>query len=59
MDAKEWWEKYDANKPPQYLQPPWAAAPSLREFTLPSSPVPQPPPPPLQGYKSQLLSVFK
>lgn len=45
----EWWEKYDPKKPPQFLQPPWAAAPSLKDFSLPDSPMPEPPPAPVQG----------
>ena len=48
----QWYKKYDAAKPPSYLQPPWASAPGFADAPLPVAPKPMaPPPPPPQGFQ--------
>ncbi|GAB5367332.1 hypothetical protein AAMO2058_001221200 [Amorphochlora amoebiformis] len=46
------WGAYKGDKPVETLQPPWAAAPDMSEFTLPEPPKPFPPPPaPSEGFQ--------
>lgn len=48
----QWYKKYNAAKPPSYLQPPWASAPGFTDAPLPVAPKPMaPPPPPPQGFQ--------
>lgn len=48
----DWWEDYKKDAPPEYLQPPWASAPSMSKVTLPEAPKPMAPPPaPEQGFQ--------
>jgi hypothetical protein len=48
----QWYKDYKSDKPPSYLQPPWASAPGFADAPLPVAPKPMaPPPPPPQGFQ--------
>ena len=35
---ESWWKNYKADKPPEYLTPPWASAPGMEDVKLPEAP---------------------